>query len=112
MYEANGNLLQHSANGGDNQKWEVIPQGNGYYCIRTLSAVYPGYLNRGTGSRAVVSADSSIVSLDEVRNGVFNISRDFGGYLTVENGSMSDAKVFWTSGSSNEGNEWILEKIG
>ncbi len=112
MYEANGNLLQHSANGGDNQKWEVIPQGNGYYFIRTLSAVHPGYLNRGTGGRAVVSANSLIVSLDEVRNGVFNISRDFGGDLTVENGSMSDAKVFWTSGSSNEGNEWILEKIG
>lgn len=110
MYEANGNLLQHSANGGDNQKWEVIPQGNGYYFIRTLSAVHPGYLNRGTGGRAVVSANSRIVSLDEKRDGVFEIS-DWGSYLTVENGSMNDAKVLWTSGSSNEGNEWILDKI-
>jgi hypothetical protein len=94
MYTANGNLLQYAANGGDNQKWQIIPVDNGRCLLKTMCEAHPGYIGIGNDDRAVVGENEVPVKLFDNQDGTFRIYLPgTNKFLHVANDSMGNAIV-------------------
>ncbi|MBR3417176.1 MAG: leucine-rich repeat protein [Oscillospiraceae bacterium] len=107
MYTANGNLLQYAANGGDNQKWQVIPADNGRALLKTMCAAHPGYIGIGDDDRAVVGENEVPVKLFDNQDGTFRIYLPgTNKFLHVANDSMGNAIVKWEPYTGTGGFHW------
>lgn len=112
MYTANGNLLQHAANGGDNQKWQIISAGNGRYLLKTTCAAHPGYIGCGSDNRATVVANEVAVEMFDNGDGTFRIHLPgTNKFLRVANDSMGSAIVKWEPYTGTGGFHWKTQRM-
>ena len=109
MYTVNGTVLQHAANGGDNQKWQVISAGNGRYLLKTMCAAHPGFIGIGNDNRAVVGSNEVPVEVFDNRDGTFRIYLPgTNKFLHVANDSMGNAYVKWEPYTGTGGFHWKI----
>lgn len=115
---AGANLLQWPYLGGENQQWELIDAGNGYYSLKSvLSGLYLDVANNSTADGANISQWNP----NSGQNQQFNLNNEGEGYYSivmlhsgkcveVENGSSSNGANVQQSGCDDDDNQlWIFE---
>ncbi len=114
LNESTGELIQHNYNGGNNQKWEIIPQSNGKYKIKTKSTNYPGYINwtYTTDYFGIVNSSGMYIDIFQNDNNTYKLHMpDYSYCLVVQNGSTENkAKTIWHPYHNTTNEQWIIVK--
>lgn len=116
LAEDTGSLIQHGYNNGNNQKWELIPQSNGTYLIKTKSQKYPGYINFNISNSkyyGIVKNTSMQIEIFKNDNDTYKLHwPNYAFCLSVENASTENyTKTLWTSYNSSENEQWYIRKV-
>lgn len=114
LNESTGELIQHNFNGGNNQKWEIIPQSNGKYVIKTKSTNYPGYINwtLTTDYFGTVKSYGMSIEIFQNDNGTYKLHMPNYTYcLVVQYASTENsAKTIWHSYNNTANEQWLIVK--
>lgn len=115
------NIQQNTYNGGDYQKWDILPDGNGFY---TIKAAHSGKTaedqNFSTGDGGNVdqwgAGENSIQHwfFEYAGNGYYAIRNRYSGkYLDVAGASTADGANIWQwSGTGGSNQQWRLLPTG